>query len=406
MAGFIIRGGKKLNGEIRVSGSKNAALPIIFSSIAIPGKSCLSGVPYISDVDIALDILRSMGAVIYRSDGELIINTETLEYSEPPMTTVSRIRASSYLIGACLSRFGRAKIQRFGGCNFDARPIDMHLYAAEKFGARIENDEIFCKRLHGADLYFDKVSVGATINAIIMATSAVGDSRIYGYAREPHVIALVDFLNSAGADINLRDDCVYVSGRSLTSATAKIIPDMIEAGTYVALSLITDSDISVLNADADHLFSFLNSLKDGGAEIYLTSDKLAVGGSISRPLAVSTAPYPAFPTDLQPIVAPLMAAACGGVISEGIFASRFGYLNELSKFGVEYRLGGASAEIFKSTIRPARATVPDLRGGAALVLAALSAEGESIIENADLIKRGYDNVVKKLRQIGADVTEI
>ena len=249
MGQFIINGGRRLNGEICVSGSKNAALPLIFASISVPGTSTFTNVPDISDVDIAFDILREMGAVVRLDDSTAVIDTQNITCCLPSEEYVSKIRASSYLIGACLARFGRAEIQRFGGCNFDSRPIDMHISAALALGARIEGNELVAERLSGADIRFEKISVGATVNAIIMTASAQGRSRIYGYAREPHVISLIDYLRTAGAEIHLCDEYIEVFGASLSGANAKIIPDMIEAGSYLALSLMTESDLRVCGAD-------------------------------------------------------------------------------------------------------------------------------------------------------------
>ena len=244
MGSFMVNGGKRLSGEIVVDGSKNAALPIIFSCILIKGVSVIDNLPEINDVDVALRILSDFGALIERTPGAVRIDTRNLIYKTPNEKLTSKIRASSYLIGACLSRFGKAEIQRFGGCNFDSRPIDMHIYAAEALGAGYSGDALSAAVLHGADVHFKNISVGATVNAILLSASADGRSRIYGYAREPHVISLIDFLKSGGADINVRPEYIEVYGRDIKDAYAKTIPDMIEAGTYIALSLMTESENS------------------------------------------------------------------------------------------------------------------------------------------------------------------
>jgi len=405
MGQFIINGGKSLGGEICVSGSKNAALPIIFASVAAGGISTFSNVPDIIDVDIAFDILRGLGARVVR-DGEVAtVDTAELCYSVPSEASVSKIRASSYLIGASLARFGKAKIQRFGGCNFDNRPIDMHLQAATSLGARIFGDEIIAEKLHGNDIRFDKISVGATVNALIMTASAKGRSRIFGYAREPHVISLVEYLRAAGAKINVYEEYIEVFGASLSGASSRIIPDMIEAGSYLALSLMTDSDIRVIGADFGQLESFLKPFVDSGAAFECGADYLTLRGSLTKPVSIITAPYPAFPTDLQPQTAPLLARFFGGRITEGVWHNRFGYLSELSKFGILYDIHDGYSDIMPSALRAASATAPDLRGGMALVIAALAARGVSVIDNVELIKRGYADLIKKLRLIGADITE-
>lgn len=405
MGQFFIRGGKKLSGRISSSGSKNAALPIIFSSMLIYGTSTFTNVPNITDVDVALDILRDFGASVERSGDRVVIDTSSLTYIIPDEEKVSKIRASSYLIGACLSRFGKAVLQRFGGCNFDNRPIDMHIAAATALGAKADGDSIVAYRLFGADIIFDKVSVGATVNAILLTASAEGVSRIYGYAREPHVMSLIDFLNRAGGEIEVFNDFILVRGRPLGSSYANIIPDMIEAGTYLALSLATDSSLIVDGGDREQLESFINACILGGAVAEFDEKSIVFSGHITEPVNIATAPYPSFPTDLQPQMAPLMAIHCGGRITEGVWRNRFGYLSELAKFGVEFESHDGYAIIRKSKIHPAKTTATDLRGGAALLIAALYADGESIICDADIIKRGYADIVPKLRGIGANIEE-
>ncbi len=405
MGQFIINGGKRLNGEVYVSGSKNAALPLIFASISACGTSTFTNVPDISDVDIAFDILRGIGADVHRVGSVASVDTSRITYSLPSEECVSKIRASSYLIGSCLARFGRAEIQRFGGCNFDSRPIDMHISAALALGARLEGNELVAERLRGADIRFDKISVGATVNAIIMTASAEGKSRIYGYAREPHVISLIDYLRAAGAEISLHDECIEVIGATLCGAESRIIPDMIEAGSYLALSLMTESELRVRGADFSQLQSFLEALIYSGAVVEHDSDSVTACGPLTEPMNITTAPYPAFPTDLQPQMAPLLARFFGGRITEGVWRNRFGYLSELSRFGIVYDAFDGYSDVKPSKIKAARAVAPDLRGGMALVIAALACEGESVIFGAELIKRGYADIVGKLRGVGADITE-
>ena len=323
----------------------------------------------------------------------------------PDIEKVSKIRASAYLIGACLSRFGRAELQSFGGCNFDNRPIDMHLAAATLHGAKIDGSLLYADRLIGADVVFDKISVGATVNALLLSASALGTSRIYGYAREPHVMSLIDFLNRAGGEIEVCDNCITVKGRALTSSDANIISDMIEAGSYLSLSLATGSKLKVVGADATELKSFTHPLVSCGANLEVSEEGITLLGNISKPIHIVTAPYPAFPTDLQPLTSPVMARFFGGVIFEGVWRNRFGYLNELAKFGLKFESSDGCAVIHKSKLHPAMATATDLRCGAALIIAALCADGESVIEDSDVIKRGYSDIVKKLRGIGAQIEE-
>ena len=403
MERIIVNGAKKLSGEISVSGSKNAALPLIFSTIAINGVSTILGVPDIGDVRVALDILREFGAEILRCENTLVIDTRYLKYCEPSAELVSKIRASSYLLGACLARFSRAKIYNFGGCNFCSRPIDMHLYAMKSLGASIIGDEIRADKLTASDIFFEKASVGATINAVILASSAVGTTRIFGYAREPHVLSLVKFLRSAGVKISFMGSHVEITGSNAFCAKTKLIPDMIEAGTYVALSLMTDSELLIKGADADHLSSLISVLSRAGAKFKIDENGIIPYGKITSPITVTTAPYPAFPTDLQPIIAPLLAISEGGVINECVWQNRFGYLSELCRLGLIYQIEGNSALISKSKLISGKTAAPDLRGGAALLLAALCTEGKSEIKNAEIIFRGYENLDKKLGSIGAGI---
>ena len=406
MGRFVISGGKRLSGDVYIDGSKNAALPILFATILTSGVSVIENLPDISDVHTALDILRGFGARIWECDGKVCIDTTNLVYTEPSEELTSKIRASSYLLGACLGRFGKAKIQNFGGCNFDTRPIDMHLLAAASHGATVTSREISAGLLLGSDIHFDKISVGATVNAILMAVSAVGKSRIFCYAKEPHIISLVNFLISAGAKIKITSEYIEIVGAQLSGGRTKIIPDMIEAGTFLLLSLLCSSELRIHNPDADSLSYFLNVLRRSGVTFSEEENLIVPHGALEGYVEITTAPHPFFPTDLQPQTAPLLAAFSGGRINEGVWQGRFGYLKELRKFGVRYECSCASAEIYKSKIHSACAEAPDLRGGAALLMCALFSEGESIIENSEIIKRGYGDIVNKLSHIGADIIEI
>ena len=406
MAYFLINGGKTLSGEISVSGSKNAALPIIFASFAMGGVSSVTNVPDISDVSVALGLLEELGAVITRCGKTLVIDARSSVYKEPNEKLVKKIRASSYLIGAMLVRFGKAPIQAFGGCNFGTRPIDMHLYAAERLGAKRDSDFVFAEKLCGNDIYFDKASVGATINALIMASGAHGVTRIYGYAREPHVFSLVRFLSTSGIKVCKTFEYIEVEGGAGIGGKIALIPDMIEAGTYIALSLLLNSELLIKDSDPKHLSSFFSVLKKAGAEFKINEDGIIPYGKITAPIDIETRPYPGFPTDLQPLIAPLMAKFHGGTVTERVFRGRFAYLDELKAFGVKSENDGDMAKIYSSEIKCANAYAPDLRGGAALVLTALSAEGESVINNADLVFRGYENFVEKIRSLGGKIERI
>ena len=405
MGRFVIEGNRRLDGEVTVSGSKNAALPIIFSTLIINGVSVLRNLPDIGDVDVALELIRCFGAQTVRAGSTLTIDTRDLTYTRPPRSLTEKIRASTYLIGATLARFGVAHVGDFGGCNFDTRPIDMHLYAAGRLGATVDGDGLSASRLVGKDIYFDKASVGATVNAIIMASRASGKTNIYNPALEPHVLSLVSFLKRAGIKFTVRVGCISVTGGEPCSSSAKIIPDMIEAGTYISLSLLTQSHVLVKGVDRAHLDSFLAPLVNAGAVLEYDRDTLLASGELDSPIDVVTATYPGFPTDLQPIIAPLMLKYDGGSITESVWRGRFGYLCELASFGARFSQNDSKATLYKSALHSAHAVATDLRGGASLVITALSTEGQSVIEHSETVKRGYDNIVNKLRRLGASIYE-
>ena len=404
MKKIVVSGGMELNGEILVSGSKNAALPIIFSCILTNGVSEIDNLPDIGDVKVALDLLRQLGAKIENNVGKTLIDTREMYYVKPDPNLASRIRASTYLLGSCLSRFGVCHIMSFGGCNFSLRPIDMHIDACLALGGRQDNDMLVCDRLRGGEIHFAKASVGATVNAILLAASAEGESYIYNCAIEPHIDALIDFLGSCGADIQRMGRTLHIVGKNLHGGRIKVIGDMIEAGSYLALGAMCGGRVRVKNIPDDDMDSVFAAFSDLGAEIIrdnrsAVTDRLSFGNYLS----VTASPYPAFPTDLQPIFAPLMASSLGGVITDNVWRDRFGYLKSLGAFGIRSEVQGNRAHIFKSEINKGIATATDLRGGMACLITALSACGESEIHSAELILRGYENLEQKLRAIGADI---
>ncbi len=406
MSRLVINGGKRLFGDIAVGGSKNAVLPILFATIATRGVTCLDDVPDILDVKVALRILECFGANIKSEGKRLFIDTRSLYYAHIPSELTASLRASTYLIGACLARFNRSELLSYGGCSFGTRPIDMHVAAAETLGAKINDGELVANGLAPGDIRFKKISVGATVNALIMCASIDGESRIFGYAREPHVFSLIDYLINAGARISVYDEYISVRGCRLSDSFSRVIPDMIEAGTYLALSIATDSDITVVGANADELFSFLSFLRLYGVKIEEGSGYLRARGSFDKYAELITGPYPEFPTDLQPQMAPLMALSLGGMITERVWSERFSYLSELARFGVSYKRTCGGAEIYPSRITSCFAQATDLRGGASLLITALAASGESVISSAELIDRGYQDIVSKLSRLGARIKEI
>ena len=404
MPKLIINGGKSLFGEVAIGGSKNAALPILFSTIITKGTSIIKNVPDIGDTRVALQLLSNMGALVSREGNTVTVDTRELVYCDPSEELVSKIRASTYLLGASLARFGKAAIGRYGGCNFAKRPIDMHIKAALSLGARLDSDTICVDRLVGSLITFEKCSVGATINAVIMAVVAEGKTVIRSYAKEPHVTALIDFLLSAGADISVTDDEIRINGRELHGGNTTVIGDMIEAGTYLAAGLITDGCVRVTGIEVDTLSSFITVLSELGASIEVSGCSISASRLENpRSVRVVAAPHPEFPTDLQPIIAPLLARFSGGEIFDTVWESRFGYLSELSKFGLDYNLSDCVAIIKPSDFNPANVIAPDLRGGAAVILAALAAKGKSTVSSIETVQRGYENIEEKLRSLGADV---
>ena len=402
MARITVRGGLSLSGEVTVSGSKNAALPIIFSTLITRGVSRISGVPDIGDVRASLEIIEGYGASVLRCGSELIIDTSVLHYARPRDELVSKIRASTYLLGASLSRFGMVELQSFGGCGFQTRPIDFHIMACERFGAAVTEGKIISHGLCGTHIRFPRASVGATVNAILLAASSKGKSVIENYAREPHIFGLIDFLSSAGARISVSDEAITVEGRTLSGGSAVIEGDAIEAGTYLALSLLTGGNIRVKGVLPSALSSFLEPLLSSGAELD-TDDGIRLYGRLSRKASIVAMPYPAFPTDLQPIASTLLLSGAGGIIEDRVWQGRFGYLSALAPFGARFSVYPSSAEIYPSELHAADTIAPDLRGGAAALILALTAEGESRISSLETIERGYENIKEKLSALGADV---
>ena len=403
MGRFIVNGGKPLFGGVRVSGSKNAALPIIFASLSTHGVSRIYNLPDITDVGDALGIIEDFGAKVWREGGVTLIDTTDVEYAVPRLDGVQRIRASTYLIGSCLARFGRAELLPFGGCAFSHRPIDMHLDAARKFGADISEKELRAESLKAAEISFRQPSVGATVNSLIMAASAEGESHLIGSAREPHIRALISYLIGAGAKISVKGDVISVVGAQLHGSSAVIPGDMIEAGTFLAASLVTGGKVRVSGFDARELSAFTSPLLSAGVIEDVSGGSIMLLGKPKREISVTTGAYPGFATDLQPIFATILACSRGGRIEETVWKSRFGYLDELAKLGLSYRRERDSATIFGSEILSGRVKAPDLRGGAAAVVLSLAAEGESVIESGELVLRGYDSFVEKLSSLGAEI---
>lgn len=416
MEKYVINGGKPLQGEVEISGAKNAAVAIIPAALMVDGICRIENIPEISDTDMLLKILSQLGAkvrLINRSTIE--IDSRNVKFCDAPFDLMRKIRASYYLIGAMLSRFGHAKTTMPGGCNFGVRPIDQHIKGMMALGADIEvkSGFVFADApeggLHGAKIYLDKVSVGATMNIILAATTASGRTIIENAAREPHIVDLANFLNSMGADIRgAGTDTVKIIGvDKLRGGSYSIIPDQIEAGTYMVAAAATAGEVLIKNIIPKHMECISAKLRETGTIVQEYEDSILVKGNGQlRKANVKTLPYPGFPTDMQPQMGTLLCMAQGtSVITEGIYDNRFKYINELKKMGADIQVDGRIAIIeggAKLTGAPVMAC--DLRAGAAMVIAGLCASGTTEIEDIHYIERGYENFVGKLRKLGADIS--
>ncbi len=401
MEDFIVEGGVPLVGDVKIDGAKNAVLPIIFATLLLDGVSVIKNVPDIIDVNNALQILADFGANINFSNNTLTIDTRSLNYKRVPLALMSSLRASIYLLGGCLARFGRYELSDIGGCNFDIRPIDMHISSAISLGATLDNGILLSKRLVGNTIVFLKTSVGATVNALLLSASAFGITKIINPAREPHIDTLIEFLKNAGAKIYKDAGRITVIGSSLHGSFITIPPDPIEAGTYLLLGPMTGGEVRVLSHEG--LGYAKNKLINMGFTFDIKDGTVALKEDGVRYTEIMTGAYPLFPTDIAPLFAPLLAKYGGGKICEGVWYNRFGYLSELEKFGIKSRRFSHGCEIYKSKIHSADVTACDLRAGAAMLLTSLYAKGQSSIACASLIKRGYSGIDKKLLRLGARI---
>ena len=418
MEKIVIRGNKPLYGKIEVSGMKNSAVGIIFGTILTEGKCVLHNIPMISDVSASFDILRSMGASVTRLDKTTFeIDTTNIIPGSAPFELVRKMRASYYILGAELGRFGHAKAAYPGGCEIGARPIDQHIKAFEALGAKVvcddESKSVIISSgkdgLCGDSVFMDIVSVGATINAILAAVRVPGTTVIDNAAREPHVVDLANFLNSAGADISgAGTDTIKIRGvEKLYGVTYEIVPDMIEAGTFMIAAAATKGELTVTNVIPKHLESITAKLQDMGAEVEEYDDAVRVKyiGELSG-INVKTLPYPGFPTDMNPQMGVLMCIASGkSTMREGVWDNRFKYCDELYKMGAAIKVSdGKMAEFLGgANLKGAPITACDLRAGAAFIIAGLAAEGTTEIDNIRHIQRGYEDICGKLRGVGADI---
>lgn len=412
---YVIKGGASLHGEVEISGAKNAAVAIIPAALMVNGVCRIENVPQISDTDMLLTILSELGARIrYINKSTVEIDCTNVRNQDAPYDLMRKIRASYYLIGAMLGRFGSAKTTMPGGCNFGVRPIDQHIKGMTALGADVEvkNGFVYADahdgKLHGARIYLDKVSVGATMNIILAATLAQGRTIIENAAREPHIVDLANFLNSMGADIRgAGTDTVKINGvEKLHGGSYAIIPDQIEAGTYMVAAAATGGEVLVKNVIPRHLECISAKLRETGTIVQEYGDSVLVkGASVLRRANVKTLPYPGFPTDMQPQMGTLLCLAEGtSVVTEGIYDNRFKYVNELRKMGAEIQVDGRVAVIEGGRcLTGALVKACDLRAGAAMVIAGMCASGTTVVEEINYIERGYENFVGKLQALGADI---
>ena len=416
---FVIHGGKPLFGEVTVSGAKNAAVAILPAALLVSGKCRIENVPDISDVRILLSILERMGARIDTAEpGVVEIDCSNVASTCPDQELVKKMRASYYLMGALLGKFGRAHVALPGGCNFASRPIDQHIKGFAALGADIEETDDYVELnpgpngLQGNRVSLDMVSVGATVNIMIAATLIPGQTVIENAAKEPHIVDLANFLNTMGAHISgAGTDTVKIRGvEKLQGGTYAIIPDQIEAGTYMAAVVAAGGNVLVKNVIPKHMECITSKLAEMGADVINFDDAIRVRreGAL-RHTTVKTRPYPGFPTDMQAQICVCMSLASGvSRLTESVYETRFfGYCDELESMGADIQISGKTAIVTGSEkLYGATVSANDLRAGAALVIAGLAAEGTTWVKNIHYVERGYENLIEKLSSLGAQIRRI
>ncbi len=417
MEKIVVKGGNKLFGDVCINGMKNAALPIIFATILTADKCVIENVPRVSDITMAFEILSTMGASVKKLDDTTFeIDTKELVGSISPEELVSKMRGSTYLLGAELARFKSSKVRYPGGCNFGIRPIDMHIKGFEALGATVTQDDKFVYAeapdgLVGSSIYFDKVSVGATVNLMLAATLSEGLTVLENCAREPHIVDLANFLNTCGANIKgAGTEIIKIMGvESLHGCTYDIIPDMIEAGTYMTAVAATGGEVNIRNIIPKHLDIVSTKLSEMGVDIIEYDDYITVrSDGILKPTNIQTKPYPGFPTDMHPQFSTLLTVASGeSEVYETIWKNRFKYVNELKKMGADATVNEPKVTFTGvKKLHGASVESVDLRAGAAIVIAGLIAEGTTEITNIATIERGYLDIVGTLRALGADIKKV
>lgn len=412
MKSYIIEGGRKLEGEVKVSGSKNASLPIIASSILNSDVTKLYNVPNIHDTQITLKILKILGCKIKKNNGKVEINSKKMNRTEIPEDLMRQMRSTVVLAGAILGRFKEVTFSYPGGCDIGSRPIDLHLKAFEKLGIQIEEESgyIKCKtdKIKPADIHLDFPSVGATENIILATVLSEGTTTITNAAMEPEIEDLANILNKMGAKIEGAgtNNIKIIGVKKLKSVGYAIMPDRIEAGTFLCAGAITGGKIKVLDVCPKHLKPITDKLQEAGCKIEINNNTITLcAPKRLKPIEIKTMPYPGFPTDLQPIFGGMLTIAKGtSIIIENIFENRYKYIQELNRMGAKITIEGKTA-VVKGTRKLSGANVDssDLRGGAALIIASLAAKGKTKVNCIDYILRGYENIDKKLNEVGANI---
>ena len=412
MANIFVRGGRRLTGKVAISGAKNAVLPILAASLlANQGKTKLSSIPHLNDVVTMLEVLEHLGVKV-NTHGECVeLDASELRDVEAPYQLVTRMRASVLIMGPLLGRLGRARVSLPGGCAIGTRPLDLHLKGFALLGAEILVGHGFIEaradRLIGTNIYLDYPSVGATENIIMAACFAEGTTTIQNAAEEPEIVDLACFINSMGGRVDgAGTDTILIHGRKqFDGSDYRVIPDRIEAGTYMVAAAITGGDLILENVIPEHVISLTAKLREAGVTVHCLNDRVhVIGPDKVEPVDVKTLPYPGFPTDLQPQMMALLLLARGtSIITETVFENRFMHVPELRRMGANVRIDGRSAVVRGvPSLSGAPVAASDLRAGAALILAGLVAEGTTEISGVFHIERGYVDIVPKLQQVGAD----
>lgn len=415
MSSYIIEGGHKLEGTVKISGSKNAALPILAATVLNVGKTTLYNVPNIQDTQMMFKILETLGGKVEKKNNKIIIDTSKINKFEIPEELMHKMRSSVILAGALLGRYKKAIFSYPGGCDIGSRPIDLHLRSFEKLGINVVQNygNIICdaEKIKGEKIDLDFPSVGATENAILASVLAEGTTTITNAAREPEIIDLQNFLNKMGAKIiGAGTNEIQITGvKKLKDISYNIMPDRIETGTFLCLAVATKGNLILENTKAEHITPVITKLQEADCKIEIEKNKIKINSNKKiKALDIKTMPYPGFPTDMQSVFSAMLTTAKGtSIIVENIFENRFKYTQELNKMGAKITVEGKSAIIRGvRKIYGANVKATDLRGGAALVLAGLSAKGITKVENIEYILRGYENFDKKLRNINANIQMI